>query len=228
MKKTIFICVLLEVCFFISCTDNFKTGQTKVAGNIEVENGLVAAKDAPLMNVHDFVQWVQNPENGFRKEKKMDDLTFSVQYKPYEYIVCMEERKEEIKDTLMKNRIGEINGMQYYDLKISLNEGAGELLKYQLASPQQYTERVNYFAFNMQNNIQLVEGNDTLPCSLYHFERAYDAAPSGTFLLGFQVTKNKLSQEKTLLVYDKTFNKGMLKFTFRKKDLKNLPKIKTT
>lgn len=227
MKRIVLICVLCEVLVFNSCTDNVKTGQTTIAEDIEIENGLVAAKDAPLMEVSDYVQWVQNSENGFRKEKVIDDLTFFVQYKPYEYIVSVEERKEEISDTLLKSKIAEINDMQYYDFKISLNEGAGELLKYQLASPQEYAERVNYFAFNMQKDIQLAEGNDTLPCTLYHFERAYDAAPSSTFLLGFPLSENKSQQEKTLLVYDRTFNKGMLKFTFRKKDLKNLPKIKT-
>lgn len=227
MRKIILTCLFFEMFLHSSCTSTDKNKQTNKEDNIAVENGLIPSNTASLMEIKEYVLWIQDTENGFKKEKKIDDLTFSVQYKPYEYIICEEERKEELPDTLLKNKILEINNMQYYDFKISVNEGAGELLKHQLSSSQEYEKRVNYFSFMMQNDIQLVEDKDTLPCALFHFERTYGASPSSIFLLGFPVSKNKTAVEKTLLIYDRTFNKGLLKFTFTRKDLRNLPKIKT-
>lgn len=226
MKRHILLW-MFSMLFMICSCDNIKTEEKTISQSAEIENGFIAAEDAPVMEVKEYLAWVQDSENGFKKEKTIDNLTFSVQYKPYEYIICMEEKKEELPDTLMKSKIDQINDMQYYNLKIELNEGSGELLKYQLTSQQQYQQRVNYFSFNMQNDIQLVEGKDTLPCVLYHFERAYDIAPSSMFLLGFPLSKSKSQQEKTILVYDKTFHKGLLKFTFKKNELRNLPKLKT-
>ncbi|MGQ0829856.1 MAG: hypothetical protein ACT4ON_15825 [Bacteroidota bacterium] len=227
MKKTILSLWLLPLMFVCAC-NAIKTEEKSILQSAEIENGFIAAKNAPVMEGQDYVAWVQDMENGFKKEKTIDDLTFSVQYKPYEYIVFMEEKKDELPDTLVKRKMEQINDMQYYNLKITLNESAGELLKYKLTSQQQYQQRVSYFSFDMQNDVQLVNGNDTLPCILYHFERAYDIAPSGTFVLGFPLSKNESQEEeKTLLVYDRTFHKGLIKFTFRKKELRNLPKLKT-
>jgi hypothetical protein len=108
-----------------------------------------------------------------------------------------------------------------------LNDGSTELLKYKNTSAQQYSDRVNYFAFGMQNDIALVDGNDTLHCDLYHYERAYDVAPSATMLLGFAKKNGSDRKDKTLIFYDRTFNKGMLKFKFAASTLYNKPKLKT-
>lgn len=222
---------VIGVCFvfilFGSCKNQNQNEDNNAEGS-DIENrNINIIENHSLMDVEDYVQWVQDPENGFRKEKKIDDMTFSVQYKPYEYIACMEEKKTEMEDSIVKQKVLELSDMDYFDLKISLNEGNGELLKYKLSSSQQYTDRVNYFAFQMQKDIQLVDGNDTIPCALYHFERTYDVAPSGTFLLGFSAAKKKIKGDRTLVVYDRTFNKGLLKFRFKKQELKNLPKLKT-
>ena len=118
--------------------------------------------------------------------------------------------------------------MQYYDLKIELKDGQGEFLKYKLASSNEdYEKRVKYCAFDMQKDIKLLAGNDSMPCTLFHFERAYDLAPYGIFLLGFPLSKIGSDKEAAIVIQDKLFNKGILKFTFSESELKNLPKLKT-
>ena len=100
------------------------------------------------------------------------------------------------------------------------------LLKYDLHSRKEYEDRVNYFAFGMQNDIRLVQGGDTLPCQLFHFERVYDVAPYATFLLAFPLGKD-YSSDKTLVLFDHGFNKGILKFFFDGRDIKNVPQVET-
>jgi len=211
----IFICTFL----FAACA-----GEQAEKDN---ETNIVSGNVGELLEPIDYVGWVQNPENGLKMNKVIDDIQFSVQYKPYEYIVCMEERTPSVQDSLLKRKFNELSEMQYFDLTISLVDGAGELLKYRLNSGQQYSERVNYFSFAMQKDIVLVDGKDTIPCELYHFERAYDVMPSGTFLLGFGKKNETLSSSKTLVLYDRVFGKGTIKLTIDKERIKNTPKLKT-
>jgi hypothetical protein len=180
-----------------------------------------------VMPVNEYIKWVKDPRNGLLKIKAMDELEYAVQYKPYPYIICMEEQTDKLADTMVSRKIKELESVQYYDLKISLKDGQGELLKSKLGSADEYDKRVKYFAFGMQQDIQLVDGTDTLPCIMYHFERAYDVAPYCTVLLGFENDKTKSGKQKTVLVYDKTFNKGLLKFTFKENRLQTLPKLLT-
>lgn len=226
MNKTEWITLACLAFYITSCSD---TGNKGISGEkkFEVENGYSPSKQADLLPVKNYVQWVQNTGNGFRKEKTIKDLTFSAQFKPYEYIVCLEEKRHELADSIVRKRVSELKDMQYYELRISSNKAGGELLKRELSSAQQYQERVNYFAFGMQRDIQLVEGTDTLPCVMYHFERSFDVSPESVFLLGFPIRNGETQEDKTLLVYDRTFNTGLIKFTFSKKALKNLPKLKT-
>lgn len=230
MKNFVFACLYCcGLLFLNACTENKKTGSPGVNDdNVSQQEMSGGSENASLsLEPGEYVQWIQDPENGLKKEKTIDDMIFTLQYKPHEYIVCMEEREPQLQDSLVKRKVGELSDMQYYDFKITLKKGEGELLKFKLNSPEEYNERINYFAFNMQKDIQLVEGNDTLPCSLFHFERAYDVTPSSVFMLGFPLSKNNPEDDKTLIVYDKTFNKGFIKFTFSNKELKNLPKLKT-
>lgn len=227
MTKTGLIRSAYFMLFLSACSQAGNNANISREKKIEIENGYVPSGAAKTMDVDDYVHWVQDMKNGFRKEKSIAGLMFSAQFKPYEYIVCLEEKKRELADSTVIKKVSELTDMQYYNLKISLRDAEGELLKYQLHSAQEYQERVNYFAFGMQHDIQLVEGTDTLPCILYHFERSFDASPVSTLLLGFAIRKQADAQDKTLLVYDRTFNSGLIKFTFSKKDLKNLPKLKT-
>lgn len=172
----------------------------------------------------DYVNWVQAKEHGLKKEKTIDDIRYTALYKPSKYVICEEERTNTLADSIVKRKTKELDGMQYYNLKIELKDGTGEFLKHGASSAADYKERVNYFAFAMQNDIKLVEGNDTLPCLLFHFERAYDVVPYGTFLLAFSLPKNS-NTDRTLIFDDNGFNKGIIKFFFRAVDINNQPQL---
>ena len=215
---------LLLLC---SCAGSGKSSMDNADAAAGAMSAAMPGADATgeMLEAADYVRWMKDPDNGFRNEKTIDNLRFSVQYKTPEYITCMEQHGRACSDALVRKNTAELSGMQYYDLRIVLNDGGNELLKYNLSSAEQYNERVNYFAFGMQHDIQLIDGHDTLPCLLYHFERAYDVTPSATLVLGF--LQKQPEGDKTLLVDDRTFNKGLLKFRFSAAELNNKPKLKT-
>lgn len=191
------------------------------------KNGASGKQNQERLMPADYVQWMQDKDNGINKEKVIDDITFSIQYKPYEYIVCMEEKKEQLSDSVVKKKTEEISDMQYFDLTIALTSDEGELLKHDVSSYDQYDKRIKYVSFDMQNDIKLVEDGDTIPCSLYHFERTYDVAPYAKFLLGFAKGKKAEPAEKVITFYDNIFNKGLIKFTYTNEEFNNIPKLKT-
>jgi hypothetical protein len=174
----------------------------------------------------EYVSWVRDPNNGLVKDKEMDELKFSVLFKPSEYIICQEERSEKISTALCAKKLDEMSELEYYDLKIELKDGQEEILKHDLSSSSQYGKRVEYCSFQMQKDIVMLNGSDSIQCAMLHFERAFDIAPYATFLLAFPKQKGK-DENRTIILHDKLFGKGILKFQFKGRELNNLPKLKT-
>src|ERR1035437_2351097 len=214
MKKLLFIIMYLG---FFSCTNKDNMHERQEGKDAAAKND-----ETKLLAPDEFVRWVKDEDHGLKKEKKIGDIVFSAQYKPVEYVICMEERSTHISDSVVKRKKSELGDMLYLDFKIALEKGEGELLKYKLSSMAEYGDRVNYFSFKMQNDIFLVDGNDTISCTLFHFERAYDAVPYSTFVLGFP--NNNKAGNKTLIYHDNIFKKGIIKLEFENNNLKAVPK----
>jgi hypothetical protein len=172
-----------------------------------------------------YVTWIQQGSNGLKKEKTINDIIYSAQYKPLPYIICEEERTAQIADSTLRKKTNQLGDMQYYNFKIELKEAQTELIKYGISTTTDYAARVNYFSFDMQRDIKLVQGGDTLPCLLYHYERVYNTGNFGMFSLGF--AKGKALNDRTLIFFDHGFNKGIIKFFFAGTDIKNQPQLET-
>jgi hypothetical protein len=171
---------------------------------------------------------MQNPKNGFCKIKEMEDLTFICQYKSYDYIVCLENKGNTVSVSAKKERLEELKGANYFEFTIKLINNNGELLKHNLSSASDYGKRVQYLAFDMQQDIQIRYGDEALqPCVLFHFERTYDIAPYAKFILGFKNPEKNKIQDIVVEYNDRVFNKGLIKFTFSKDDFNKIPKIQT-
>lgn len=166
-----------------------------------------------------LVRYVNSEENGFFKSKSIDNITYSSMLKPVEYLLAQKRLKEN-NNKLMAT---DFEDLQYFDLRISVEDFKAEFIKYDVDSPVDYEERVKYCAFEMQNDIKLIDGNDTLECVMFHFERAYDVVPYGHFILGFETKKKSMIETKTLCFDDKLFNKGMIKFAYSPQTIAKQP-----
>lgn len=217
MKLKASIAVLAIIGFTLAgCDRSSATDGDSITG--------IAGSNSPALRPAEFMAWCKNPESGLAKSKEIGDITFSLQYKPLPYIVCTEQKTENITDDVLKTQTQELDALEYFDFKISLTESMGELIKYNLSSAEEYNARVNYLAFGIQDDLKLLSGKDTLTCELLHFERAYDVAPYATLLCAFPKSSNK---EKTFLYEDRLFGKGIIKFTFRQEEINNIPQLKT-
>ncbi len=88
-----------------------------------------------------------------------------------------------------------------------------------------YQNLVQYFSYDLQNDIQLVQSTDTIKCGLFHFESTYDVAPFNNFLTRFDTTK-AYEDDIEFIYDDKLFGIGPVKFTIQKKDLEKITNLK--
>jgi hypothetical protein len=92
-----------------------------------------------------------------------------------------------------------------------------ELLKYGLTDEMEYQNRITYYSFNMNKDIFLVVGTDTLPCVTYQWERGFDLSRKLVFQLVFSAKDWKGKVDGFQLVYyDRVFNNGIIKFFYGK------------
>jgi hypothetical protein len=180
-----------------------------------------------LLPVPDYVAYVESPQNGLSVVKEIDDMVYTLQYKPLEYVVALEKLQDTISKTAMEKRISELKDMQYFTLKMEAKNNYTELLKYKLQSQEEYYERVEYFSFLMQKEVYLKEGKDSIPCALFHFERNYGIAPYIKLLLGFPLSSDQAAADKTVSFNDQVFKGGKINIRIENSNVNNIPHIKT-
>ena len=177
-----------------------------------------------------YVEWMKHPEHGYWRTKTVPPLEVVAQYKTTDFIIANEKRSNEIEAAAYQAREKELEGMYYWTLKLSINDKnlpnrgakAWNILNYGVEDKQQEQERLMYFSYAMQRDLKLIEGKDTLPCALYHFERSYDLDKSRTFVLGFPKGNNP-NADKTLLIDIPYFNTGPIKINYSKELLEQAP-----
>ena len=117
--------------------------------------------------------------------------------------------------------------MEYYELKIQIDDFIEETIKYELQDMTEYQNRLSYLSFNMQKDLTMkVNDNKLAPCKLYHYERTYGLAPYTKVLIGF--SKEDIGEstlERTIILNDRLFNKGLIKFNYSSSTLLEIPKI---
>jgi|TARA_B110000438_G_C15617304_1_gene564916 hypothetical protein len=225
----------LVIFFFVfcSCNEQVKTSEAEDVNPIEqaIPKGISNEQQVPIyvdveLSATNYIAWVKNEDNQLNRSKTIQDIRFRVNYLPLDYMLCNELKKSNVSKKELELLKQEYNGMEYYELKIEALKFNDELAKYQLQSQGQYQERIQYLAFDMQNNISLqTEDNRLVECKLYHFERTYGITPYSTFLLGFSKEDIAAAKERTIVIDDKLFNKGLIKFNWTEQALNNVPKL---
>lgn len=177
------------------------------------------------LSPRDYRAFVTNPDNGLIKTKHIGDVDYIVTYKPHELIAVIE-NDAHIDSGLYAGTMGEISGLQYYNFKLKINDKTKDILKANVASVNDYYGRVEYFTSLMQDDIWLIQGTDTLPCRIFHYERNYSAAPYSDFSLAFDGAGNNVNTDRTIVFNDHVFNNGLIKLTISGSDIKKIPALK--
>lgn len=193
----------------------------------EERPGAVTSFARESMIKEEYLEWVRDPENGLYREEEIDGLTFSVFYKPLDYVILQELASSGVAIDSFASYKKQYEGLQYFTLTIKSSQDA-DLLKHAITSERNYYQRIDYCSFRMQNDLQLVQGSDTLACKLFHYERTYQVAPYTNFILAFEdnsTPNTSLVHDKTLVFHDQAFGRGIVKLKLKANDLNKVPKL---
>lgn len=171
-----------------------------------------------------YMSWMENPDNGFIATKTVSGITFSLQYKPYNYMALMKFKTADPDRKEFEKTKTEYGNLQYYTLRVS-SADQQDLLRAQEADNLEYFQRLEYLVGHMQDQLTLIDGKDTLPCLLYHYERNYGLAPHSDFLLGFASSATTTPTDRTLVLNDELFGTGPIYLTITGKALRREPQL---
>lgn len=178
----------------------------------------------------DYVRWVKDPSNGLLQSKEVKSYSFLAQYKPIEFMIVQEERREELPQERLESRRADFGvDYLYYNFRIKNTEGELSPLGSGVESDQVYQRRLGYFTFEMQEDLYLLHGQDTFPCVLFQFVRSYDVAPYVEFALGFEKpSEHPLTEALTFVFEDRVLGIGTTRLLFDPSIIQNIPLLKTS
>jgi hypothetical protein len=161
----------------------------------------------------EFIEWIRDPKNGLHVQKQSGDYWLDVQYQPASYMVLQRNAaigKEEFAKEIEKNE-----NLQYYLLKIGVLHQNIDFLSYQVQSLAEKQQKLYYYSYSFQNDIQLEDAGELLPCVLYHFERSSAVKGSRTFVLAFE-NKHRESVEAKLIINSSSLSSLPIKIKISK------------
>ncbi len=169
-----------------------------------------------------YAKWVENQENGLRHTQTVEDYIFSLQYKPIEYMVALQERTTKLHTTVLEREKEKMEGLQYFNFKLSTLSGSPALSN----EKTDFEDKTRYLMSGMQKDLFLLEGTDTLRCRMFHFEGANGILPYDNCVLAFDKNK-KTDTDKTFLYRADKLGLGWIKMTIKAEDIQRIPQLKT-
>lgn len=173
----------------------------------------------------EYVKYVEDEDNALKISKEIGDVVYTLQYKPVDYLIALEQKKNIIDINEYTKRKMELNGMEYFTLELKPKINNMEVLNIGAEDKNEYNARIQYASFDLQNDIYLIDGLDIVPCGIYHFEQKYGLGNSVKLLLGFEKS-SKTHKNLTVVFEDKILNGGVLKFLLMRENIDLLPKMK--
>ena len=168
----------------------------------------------------EYQQWIAAHLTDLSASHQHNGITTTLTSLPADGLAIQEAGTED-KSAIAAAR-KEYAGLEYYRLRIALKSGQGDVLQYHAANTDEYYQRVEYFSFSLQHDLNLLLGTDTLPCRLFHFERNYGAAPYLDCMLGFE-ERPENPADRTLLYQDRVFSDSLIRLIISKEKIQGVP-----
>jgi hypothetical protein len=174
----------------------------------------------------EYVNYVVNNERGLKKVTEVDGFEFSMQYRPYDYIILMES-KGDFSNYDFNKRLSCLKGTAWFSISIKRVDNGITPLRYGISSIEEYNLRLNYFLNEAKKDLWLMYDSIKIYPTSYLFENNYSLTPQETMIIGFFLPSGENSPQKTMqLAYnDRIFKNGIIKATYPDKLLKNIPNL---
>jgi hypothetical protein len=174
-----------------------------------------------------LISYVNDPDNGLKKEIQSGDYKISLTYKPTDLLV-----EQEIgNDTALTTETIEAKRKQfdaYHYFVLTMSAGEKDML-YSGAGGTNYSEMVTKINFRLREYIYAIQDKkDTLVLADYYIPNLYGMGGKTQILLAFEKAKEEEQANKALAIKIKElgFGMGEQQFEFKEKDFVNIPSLK--
>lgn len=182
------------------------------------------------LNKDSYFSFVEKEGNGLTIKKNVSDLDYSLTLCPVDYVIAKEFRVENVSKEIYDRKYEDLKGFTYFKLRISDKNKNAEAILNKANGEQEVKERLEYLSYGFEENIFIVRNSkrDTLPLSMYHFERTYGVSPHLEFVFSFKNDSILESKDKSVevIVNDIVFNDVLLTYQFDKQKCIEAPKLK--
>jgi hypothetical protein len=174
----------------------------------------IAACSSSKLEREEYIRWIQDPKNGLHTLKESNGFVFDLQYQPAEFMGLQSGGHQ--------SQASKSDGTQYYMLTVSLTDPELDFINNTIQDNSEKQEKLYYFSYLFQNDIQLEENGKSFPCVLFHFERPQDLKHGRTFLLGFE-NQGEEDKEAKLVIQSEQFGSLPIRIKINKE---NIPTLK--
>ena len=165
--------------------------------------------------------YVADTKHGLTESAIYHSLKVECTYYPYQFCAWDEAHKNgETYETVLKD----IQAFQFFELRLSDSTGQTEFLKID-GDPLHYQQRLNYLLNDIQRDVLLIDGKDTMYSIDHHLERTFGVVPYNKVLFTFKNIP-KQSFDKTLMVLDPIAGGQAMFFSIKSSSLKKIPGIR--
>lgn len=223
-------CFFILVILLAGCNINPSSNEASIdqkAGMASWFKSLVSSKPKEVGPL-EYMEYVNEENNGLYKKKVVGNYQYSVQYKPLDYEALRNLSLETLNASNMDSMRHLISDMQYFTFSIANVNGGNDFIKSTTNNYGEYQQLLNYLSNDIYKDFLLVSGEDTLSCLMHHFERTFSISPDAKIVLAFGLPKGKKSndfEDKTFVFTDRIFKTGIIKMKISAEAIKNCPSI---
>ncbi|MCD6067123.1 MAG: hypothetical protein K0S33_1949 [Bacteroidetes bacterium] len=169
----------------------------------------------------EYMDWYATHTEEMSREQSFGSLTFKTTYLPAELVAtrnCSDCKANGLKEAIAGQQ-------QYLQFRLRIaSENNPDVLKEQAHDEAEYNAQRDYYENGLADDVFVVSGKDTLTCLMHHMERNYNALPYAEILFAFEPGDRK--SDCYLVLNDKVFGKGYIKFYFPKEIFEKGPTLK--
>lgn len=186
--------------------------------------GLLLASCNSISDKASFYEWLNSGDSGLVKTKTIEDLQISIKYMPPE-LQAMNNLEEDATDEDFVKLTSEYSDQLSFLVSFKSTIEGKDILYKNISTTEQYDQRIYELGFMFGEMIQLeLPSEQKQSPSLFHLERAYGTSKTSNIYLVFAKPDQEYDQV-SLIYIDKIFGTGVSRYTFKKSDMDDIPRI---
>ncbi len=185
--------------------------------------GLMGCKTS--LTPMEFAQYCNDSRNGLIQSEEKNEVRIELKYLPKE-LMALHEFHGEFDRYSFDSVLETYHGIKYFNLKLIPVDKKTDVLLLNAQSKDQYYQRVQYFSSMINQDLEMVIGKDTIPCSIHHYERTYQLSPVVELMIGFEDKKPELNENISIIYDDKIFALGKIIMKIEGDKISKIPALK--